>query len=299
MTTPANGSRLTSDSELPVIRPPSSAPAELSEPDSPVTDVTPAAASRADSSNLAEGTLRQRTERQRRDNIITAGFRLTQRVRHPDGGDSTVEEIQVQEKAQRAEIDQETAKGSRKHRRFPRWIQSIPKYVLGFDFGLLLYFFAGITDVDWGNPLSLTLAFAIALAAMVTLLSFGFLTFTGHRLRSHKNHAGTIHREDVDGVTSAAFIISIVVIGVLATLMFLRIRTEVLYALGSQALITALVIAVAVAVVNAVANFLVIGVHGLDGSDQTARLDKLSAAIRKPLAEIHRLRELAARQVDQ
>jgi hypothetical protein len=180
-----------------------------------------------------------------------------------------------------------------------RWIRSIPKYVLGFDFGLLLYFFAGITNVNWASPLSLALAFAIVLAAMVTLLSYGFLTFTGHRLRSHKNHAGTIHREDLDGVTSAVFVISVVVIAVLATLMLLRIRTEVLYALGTQAQITALVIAVAVAVVNAAANFLVIAVHALDGSDQTARLDTLSAVIRRPLAEAHQLREQAAKQFNQ
>jgi hypothetical protein len=60
-----------------------------------------------------------------------------------------------------------------------------------------------------------------------------------------------------------------------------------------------LVIAVAVAVVNAAANFLVIAVHALDGSDQTARLDTLSAVIRRPLAEAHQLREQAAKQFNQ
>ena len=81
--------------------------------------------------------------------------------------------------------------------------------------------------------------------------------------------------------------------------MFLRIRTEVLYALGTQAQVTALVIAVAVAVVNAAANFLVIAIHALDGSDQTTRLDRLSDAIRRRLAEVHQLREQAARHVNQ
>ena len=299
VTTPANGSQLTSNSDLPVRQPPSSGPLESTAPGSTTPSATPMVVSYPEPSNLADDTLRERSERQSREMLIRAGSLLKQRVSHPDGGDSTVEEIQLQEKTQRAEIDRETAGGSRKHRRFLRWIQSIPKYVLGFDFGLLLYFFAGITNVDWGSPLSLALAFAIVLAAMVTLLSYGFLTFTGHRLRSHKNHAGTIHREDVDGVTSAAFVISIVLIAVLAALMFLRIRTEVLYALGAQALITALVIAVAVAVVNAVANFLVIAVHALDGSDHTARLDRLSAVIRKPLAEVRQLHEQAAKQANQ
>ena len=174
----------------------------------------------------------------------------------------------------------------------------LPTLVLALDFGLLLYFFAGITNVDWSSPLSLALAFAVVLAAMVTLLSYGFFSFTGLRLRSHKNHAGTIHHEDLDGITRAAFVIAVVVIAVLAMLMFLRLRAEVLDALGGQAQTTALVIAVAVAVVNAVANSLVIGIHALDGSDETHRLDKLSAAVREPVAKANRLHEQAAKQVN-
>jgi hypothetical protein len=299
MTTPAKGSQLASNTELSVIRPPASASIEPAVAESTTPGATPQAVSHPQPPNLAEATLRERNARQRHAKITTADFRLTQRVRHPDGGDSSVEEIMLHETAQRQEINKENKDGSRKHRHLPEWMRSIPKDVLGFDFGLLLYFFAGITNVDWDNPLSPALAFAVALAAMVTLLSYGFLSFTGHRLRSHKNHAGTIHREDLDGVTGAAFVISIVVIAVLAVLMFTRIRTEVFDALGAQAQITALVIAVAVAVVNAVANFLVIAIHALDGSDQTARLDKLSAAIRGPLAASHRLHEQAAKQVNQ
>ena len=288
MTTPTNGSQLTSDADLPVIRTSVPAPAEPGAPDSSTPDPAPApvatstAAVYPEPRNRAEETQRQRAERQGREMQITAASRLMQRVRHPDGGDSTVEEIQRQEKAQRDDIDRETAEGSRKHHRFVRWIRSIPKYVLAFDFGLLLYFFTGITNVNWASPVSLALAFAVVLAAMVTVLSYGFLTFTGQRLRSHKNNAGTIHCEDLDGPTIAVSVISVAVIAVLATLMFLRIRTEVLYALGTQAQVTALVIAVSVAVVNAAANFLVIAIHALDGSDQTTRLDRLSDAIRRP-----------------
>jgi hypothetical protein len=177
-------------------------------------------------------------------------------------------------------------------------MRSIPRLVLGFDFALLFYFFSGITNVDWGSPLSLALAFAVALAAMVTLLSYGFLSFTGHRLRSHKNDAGTIFHEDVDRITAAVFVIALVMIAVLAVLMFSRIHTEVLDALGGQAQLTALIIAVAVSAANAVGNLLVIGLHAMDGSDQTARLDKLSAAVRGPVNRAHKLRHRAARQVN-
>jgi hypothetical protein len=288
MSSTENGNSPTSDSELPAIR--TAAPA--APPEATVTSAT-----YPTRRNLAEETLHQRSERQSRDLLLGADFLMKGRVSHPDGGDHPVEGILQHERAQRLQIDDETANGSRKHRRLPPWMRWIPKFVLAFDFCLLLYFFAGITDVDWSSPMSVALAFATVLAAMVTVLSYGFLAFTGVRLRGHKNHAGTIHREDVDGFTRGAVGIAVVVIAVIASLMFLRMRTEVMYALGPSAQITALVIAVAVAVVSAVANFLVIAVHALDGSDQTARLDKLSAAVRGRLAKAHQMREQAARQV--
>jgi hypothetical protein len=55
----------------------------------------------------------------------------------------------------------------------------VPKFGLFFGVCLLLYFFAGVTNVDSQSPLSMNLAFAIALAAIVTLLAHGFLAFTG------------------------------------------------------------------------------------------------------------------------
>ena len=161
---------------------------------------------------------------------------------------------------------------------------------------LLLYFFAGITDVDWQSPVSMSLGFAIILAGMVTVLAYGFLSFTGHRMRSYKNHAGTVHLDELDGFTKAAFGTAMAVITVLAALMYLRIRSEVIDALGYQAGVTALVIPLAVAVVSAVANYLVVLIHALDGSDEVARLDKLAAATRRPIRKAHRLRRRAAQQ---
>jgi hypothetical protein len=51
----------------------------------------------------------------------------------------------------------------------------------------------------------MNLAFAPALAAMVTVLAYGFLAFTGHRMRSCKNYVGTVHLDELDGFTKAAF----------------------------------------------------------------------------------------------
>jgi hypothetical protein len=202
-------------------------------------------------------------------------------VKHPDGGERTVAETLADEEQQRTQIDHEMAMGSRKHHHLPRWQRWLPKLVLLFDFTLLLYFSVGVTNVYWQSPLSMALAFAIELAAMVTVMVYAFLTFIGDRMRSYKSHAGTVHLDKLDGFTKTAFGIAVAVITVLAALMYLRIHSEVLDALGLKAGVTALMIPVAVAVVSAFANFLVVLIHALDGSDEVARLDKLANATRR------------------
>ena len=225
--------------------------------------------------------------------LVRAGHRHQDLVRHPDGGQETVAHLRQCQAAQRAQIEDEMARGSRKHRRLPRWIGHIPKLVLVVDFSLLLYFFAGITDVNWVSPLSADLAFAVLLAAMVTLLCYGFLSFAGYRLRGYKDHSGGIAFGDLDGLTRAACGAAAVGTAAIAALMFIRMRTEVLYALGSPGWVTALVIALVVAVVSLLANFLVVAIHALDGSDEVARLEVLSAATSGPLSRAHRMQERA------
>ncbi|HZC40274.1 MAG TPA: hypothetical protein VE343_06335 [Streptosporangiaceae bacterium] len=224
-----------------------------------------------------------------------AVFQLQQLVRHPDGGWCTAQEIADQARELRARIAAEIDNGSRKHHHLARALCWIPKLALVLDFALLLYFMAGITNVNWATPVSAALGFATVLASMVTALSFGFLAYTGHRMRTHKNHAGSVHLSDLDRFTQAVFGAALAVIAVLALLMFVRMRSEVLGALGESAGTTALVIPLSLATVSAAANYLVILVHAFDGSDQTARLHRLSAAARRPLARAHRMRERAAR----
>lgn len=231
-----------------------------------------------------------------RRHLTEAEHWMQMRVKHPDGGERTAAETQADEEQQRRQINRETAMGSLKHRRLPRWQHWIPKFVLFFDFVLLLYFFAGITNMNWQNPVSMNTAFATALAGMVTVLAYGFLAFTGHRMRSYKDHAGTVHLNEVDDFTKAAFGTALAVIMVLAALMFLRIRSEVINSLGSQAGVTALVIPLAVAVVSAVANYLVVLIHAFDGSDEVHRLNKLATATRRLARKAHRLRRRAAEQ---
>jgi len=244
--------------------------------------------------DLAEETRSRHSQRSADNLLIRANYRMQDRVRHPDGGRSSVEEILQLEKEARVHIEDETRRGSLKHHRFSRVVGWIPILVLVLDFCILLYFMAGVTNVNWAAPLSVALAFALVLASMVTSLTYGFLVFTGHRMRTHKNHAGTVHLDDLDGFTKTAFGSAISLITALALLMFIRMRTEVLNALGPQAGITALVIPLSLAVVSAMANYMVVAIHALDGSDQVARLNKLSAAGRRSFTKAQRMRERAA-----
>ena len=291
MTTEGNGPSTTTRN-----LPAAAEPGPLPGPRQPAPNTrapSPGAPGRPD---LADHDRRRRWELLVGRQLAEADHWMQTRVKHPDGGERTVAETLADENEQRQQISHERAMGSRKHRRLPTWLRWIPKFVLFFDFALLQYFFTGITNVDWQNPLSMSLAFATALAAMVTVLAYGFLSFTGHRMRSYKNHAGTVHLDELDGFTKAALGTAMTVITVLAALMYLRIHSEVIDALGPQAGITALVIPLAVAVVSAVANHLVVLIHALDGSDEVVRLDKLAAATRRPARKAHRLRKRAAQQ---
>jgi hypothetical protein len=274
-------------------------PSPVPSPRRPESDSRAPAPDVSGQPNLAYHDQHRRWEWRTRRLLAQADHLMLTRVKHPDGGKRTVTETRADEEEQRVQINRETDLGSRKHRRLPRWQGWIPKFVLAFDFALLLYFFAGITNVDWQSPVSMSLAFAITLAGMVTVLAYGFLSFTGHRMRSYRNHAGTVHLDELDGFTKAAFGTAVVVIAVLAALMYLRIHSEVIDALRYQAGVTALVIPLAVAVVSAVANYLVVLIHALDGSDEVARLDKLASATRRPTRKAHRLRGRAAKQAHQ
>jgi hypothetical protein len=246
----------------------------------------------------AEDRLRHAQRRARRWHRRSAHW-LGTRVRHPDGGEHTVEATLQDEKDQRAAINADRSNGSRRHDRLPGWICQVPRIVMGCDLGLLVFFFGGITDVDWSRPsLSPALLFAIMLAVAVTVLAYGLLAFAGHRLRSFRNHAGQIHLTDLDGFTKLVTAGSVVCIIVVAALMFVRMDDEVAGALGPASGATALLVGLALAVVSALSNFLVIAIHAHNGSYEVDRLDKLSAATRREHARAHRALGRAARHLD-
>src|SRR5689334_4376077 len=116
--------------------------------------------------DLADRDRRRHLDWLMRPGLAEAEHWMQTSVKHPDGGERTVAETQADEEEQRRQINRETTLGSLKHCRLSRWQHWIPKLVLFFDSALLLYFFAGITNVNWQSPLSVSMAFAFVLAAM-------------------------------------------------------------------------------------------------------------------------------------
>jgi hypothetical protein len=220
-----------------------------------------------------------------------AGCRRGDLISHPDGGLRTVAETAVDQDTQRAEIAAAIEAGSHRHRRLSKALRRVPVIIFISDALLLLYFFSGVTNVDWTSPLSAALVFAVILAAMVTCISFAFFRLAGNRLRHYKNDAGTVPLRGLDEATIAIVGLALAAVAVLATLMYFRMHAEVINALGSSAGFSAVIIGLTLAMVSILANTMVIAIHALDGSPEADRLDALGGAVGKPLNEERKLNE--------
>ena len=202
-------------------------------------------------------------------------------VAHCDGGNRTLDEAKRDHDALQARLWAEYECGSYRHDRPPGFFRWMPRIVLVFDLLLLLYFFAGITNVNWDAPWSVPLAFAAVLAAMITTISYGCLAFAGYLLRGHKDHARRIPIGNLDWLTAVVTIAAASGIVLLATLMFARMWSEVILALGPGSTTTATIVAAGLAGVNVLANILVVAVHARDGSEEADRLRALARTVRK------------------
>ena len=92
-----------------------------------------------------------------------------------------------------------------------------------------------MTNVNWASPLSAALVFAGLLAAMITGISFAFFRFTGDRLQQYKDDTGTIPLRGLDEATYVSMGLALAAMMILAALMFIRMRAEVLNTLGPHA----------------------------------------------------------------
>ena len=224
---------------------------------------------------------------------IRAGYCDDELVSHPDGGVRTVSATASDQDRLRAQIAADLGDGSRRHQRLPAVLRQAPALVFTADALLLLYFFSGITNVDWARPFSAAGLFALLLASMVTGISFAFFLFTGDRLRQYKDHDGTIPLRGLDTPTNISMALAAGAMAILAALMFLRMRTEVSQTLGPHSGTTASMLGLTLALVSVLANALVVAVHALDGSPEADRLDRLGQAIHRPLSTQHHMLEHA------
>jgi len=134
---------------------------------------------------------------------------------------------------------------------------------------------------------------------MITLVSYGCFAFAGDCLRAHKDHSGRIPLGSLDWLTRVIVIACAAGIAVLGFLVFSRMWSEVLIALGNGATTTAISMAAAVTAVSVLANVMVISVHALDGSKETDQLHAFGAAVRRPLARADRMRRWCVARLDQ
>ena len=109
-------------------------------------------------------------------------------------------------------------RGGLRHRRLPKILRWLPVPLFAVDALLLLYFFSGVTDVNWAQPLSAALVFAVLLAAMVTGISFALFRFAGNRLQQYKDDTGTVPLRGLDKATIVSVGLALAAMAVLAAL---------------------------------------------------------------------------------
>ena len=180
-----------------------------------------------------------------------------------------------------------------RHRRLPKILRRLPVLLFAGDALLLLYFFSDVTDVNWAQPLSAALVFAVLLATMVTGISFAFFRFAGNRLQQYKDDTGTVPLRGLDKATIVSVGLALVAMAVLAALIFIRMRAEVNDALGPGAGGTAIMIGLTLTVISILANTLVIAVYALDGPTEADRLHAPGRARYEPITRQHALLEQA------
>lgn len=241
--------------------------------------------------NLADEERRIYRRRQAAALRAKAAREMQKRVKLPGGVRRTVAETLADEERLHERIIEETSHRSRKHLLLPLWLRLVPEIMLYVDLVLLMDLFARIFDVHWGRPSS-NLVIAGTLAGAVTVLAYSSLAFTGGRIRTYKNHEGTIHFDELDGLTKLCLGGAGVLTILLGVLMYLHIASEVPDSHRAGA--TALLVSLTVAGVSAIGNMLVVLIHALDGSDETARRRELAAATRRPVRRADRLLRRAA-----
>lgn len=179
----------------------------------------------------------------------------------------------------RAWIETDWEMGSRKHNRLPCWLRHIAKMALLFDWCLLAYYFEGMARATLRGP-AWSIACGALLATIVAATAFSYLVSTGRRLRTYKNHDGTVSVREADALTQILLITAVAGLAILGTIAFFFTRSQMVYLLGPPLDLASLITALASSVLVFSGNCLIIGIYAKDGSNELHRLNKLSRAAR-------------------
>jgi hypothetical protein len=217
--------------------------------------------------------------RRRRAGHIDAARRLTTlALPDPRGGLTSLEGIEARLAELRGRIDAEERTGSRRHDRISRTQRVIKSVLPLLDGVILLWFLAGVLNVDVHHPDFLVLS-AIALAVLCTVAVAAWTDAVGRHLQRFTDTAGSLVVPLLDGVSTAMLLATGLMAALLGTLMFIRVHDEVYQATGvagTAAIVVAAVLAAAIVLVN----LYVLQLSIADGSPQTRELEQLARAAR-------------------
>lgn len=216
-------------------------------------------------------------------------IRSRRRVKSPQGGQMTVEAALNEIEELDTKIGKEIRAGHLEHHRMPKFLRNVPVIVALCDAAILLWFMAGVLNVNWAAPFTLNTLLAITLALFGTGISYAVCTLAGTRLRGYKDIHNKFHWRELDGTTYACVAGAVVAAISIAVMMYIRVREEIMNALGPAASSMAIVFAVVFAILTVLSNLAIVAIHALDGSNLTARVERLDKATRKPEKKRDRL----------
>jgi hypothetical protein len=246
----------------------------------------------------------RRRERKRRRLAadIASDERLLTELHHEDltdprGGVITPFTLVSEGRELHSRVRDEWAQGGDVHRRLPRLTRWIPPAVAVLDGLLLFYFMAGVVNVDLDAPALWPTTVAVTFAVFGATVAMGWLVLTGHGLKACRSARGGVTWGAVDALLAFELLVAAAAISAVAVLMFIRVRQDVVDALGPVPGSTAVLLAAVFAVLSGTANLCVLIVHARDGSTKTERLDELARTVRRHRRRVGRvLRRLERRR---
>lgn len=213
-------------------------------------------------------------------------------VRDPRGGVTTASAIVDRMARAHAQIDHDERAGSRRHDRISAGQRRLLRLLPVLDGLVLLWFLVGVLNVDLRRP-DPVLAVAVALALLGTLAVAAWSAAVGEHLRRSKDAGRRLVWAAVDATGRGMVALTVVVVGLLGVLMFVRVSDEVHQATGlggTMAVVVALALAGSVVLLNLYILYLSMS----DGSATTTELDRLGRALRPHLRRHARAQARAA-----